>query len=87
MYLFLTKNNEEFKKGFFDKYLELLNISSKTNIKILTKNNNQNRNFRWKNIKEYKKEKMNFVSVEKFFKKIWDIPKKKKKSPNKKVNS
>lgn len=74
MYLFLTKNNEEFKKGFFDKYLELLNISNKTNIKILTKNNNQNRNFRWNNIKEYKKKKMNFASVEEFFKIIWGIP-------------
>ena len=74
MYLFLTKNNEEFKKGFFDKYLELLNISSKPNIRILTKNNNQNRNFHWKNIKEYKKEKINFVSVEEFFKEIWGIP-------------
>lgn len=74
MYLFLTKNNEKFKEGFFDKYLELLNISNKTNIKILTKNNNQNRNFRWNNIKEYKKEKWDFASVEEFFKKIWDIP-------------
>lgn len=71
MYLFLTKNNEKFKEGFFDKYLELLNISNKTNIKILTKNNNQNRNFRWNNIKEYNKEKINFDSVEDFFKTIW----------------
>ena len=73
MYLFLTKNNEEFKKGFFDKYLELLNISNNTNITILTKNNNQNRNFRWKNIKEYNKKKMNYDSVEDFFEKIWGI--------------
>lgn len=73
MYLFLTKNNEEFKKGFFDKYLELLNISNKTNITILTKNNNQNRNFRRKNIKEYNKKKMNYDSVEAFFEKIWGI--------------
>lgn len=78
MYLFLTKNNEKFKKGFFDKYLELLNVSNKPNIKILTKNNNQNRNLRWKNIKEYNKEKMKFDSFEDFFKEIWDIPKNEK---------
>lgn len=84
MYLFLTKNNEEFKKGFFDKYLELLNISNKTNVTILTKNNNQNRNFRWKNIKEYNKKKMNYDSVEAFFEKIWGITIKKEKESEQK---
>ena len=53
MYLFLTKNNEKFKEGFFDKYLELLNISNKTNINIITKNNDRNRNFHSYNIKYY----------------------------------
>lgn len=76
MYLFLTKNNEEFKKGFFDKYLELLNISNKTNINILTKNNDRNRNFHSYNIKYYfSNEKMKFKSIEDFFEKIWGIPK------------
>lgn len=75
MYLFLTKNNEKFKEGFFDKYLELLNISNKTNINILTKNNDRNRNFHSYNIKYYfSDEKMKFKSIEDFFQTIWEIP-------------
>ena len=76
MYLFLTKNNEKFKEGFFDKYLELLNISNKTNINILTKNNDRNRNFHSYNIKYYfSNEKMKFKSIKDFFQTIWGIPK------------
>ena len=87
MYLFLTKTNKSFKDKFFEKYRKLLEINEKSNVKILTKNNSQNRKFHCNNIKEYNKEKMNFASVEAFFEEIWDIPKKMKKSPNKKVNS
>lgn len=86
MYLFLTKTNESFKNIFFENYRKLLKINNNSKVKILTKNNNQNRKFHCNNIKEYKKEKMNFASVEDFFEKIWGIPEK-KKSPNKKVNS
>ena len=74
MYIFLTKTNKTFIDKFFKPYLKLVNIQNRTNIIILTKNNNQNRNFHWNNIKEYKKEKMNFASVEDFFGKIWGIP-------------
>ena len=87
MYIFLTKNNKTFRDKFFNNYLNLVKIQEHTNIIVLTKNNNQNRNFHWNNIKEYEKEKMNFASVEDFFEEVWDIPKKMKKSPNKKVNS
>lgn len=86
MYLFLTKTNESFKNIFFENYRKLLKINNNSKVKILIKNNHQNRKFHCNNIKEYKKEKMNFASVEDFFEKIWGIPEK-KKSPNKKVNS
>ena len=86
MYLFLTKTNESFKNIFFENYRKLLKINNNSKVKILTKNNNQNRKFHCNNIKEYEKEKMNFASVEDFFEKIWGIPEKKKR-PNKKVNS
>ncbi len=76
MYLFLTKTNASFKDKFFEKYRKLLKIDEKSNVKILTKNNSQNRKFHCNNIKKYKKEKMNFASVEDFFKEIWGIPKK-----------
>lgn len=74
MYLFLTKTNKSFKDKFFEKYRKLLKINEKSNVKILTKNNSQNRKFHCNNIKEYNKKKMNFNSVEEFFEKIWGIP-------------
>lgn len=83
MYLFLTKTNESFKNIFFENYRKLLKINNNSKVKILTKNNNQNRKFHCNNIKEYKKEKMNFASVEDFFEKIWGIPEKKKESEQK----
>ena len=74
MYLFLTKTNESFKNKFFENYRKLLKIDKKSNVKILTKNNSQNQKFHCNNIKEYNKKKMNFNSVEVFFKDIWGIP-------------
>lgn len=83
MYLFLTKTNERFKNKFFENYRKLLKINKKSNVKILTKNNSQNRKFHCNNIKEYNKKKMNYDSVEAFFEKIWDIPKNEKESEQK----
>lgn len=76
MYLFLTKNKENFKQNFFDNYLELLNIQNQDNIIILVKKDNQNRNFHFYNIKNYFKngKEISFESVEQFFKEIWGIP-------------
>lgn len=74
MYIFLTKTNKTFIDKFFKPYLKLVNIQNRTNIIILTKNNNQNRNFHWNNIRNYKKGKKTFKSVEDFFGKIWGIP-------------
>lgn len=79
MYIFLTKNNKTFRDKFFNNYLNLVKIQEHTNIIVLIKNNNQNRNFRWNNIKVYNKKKMPFESVEgisnieDFFGKIWGI--------------
>ena len=74
MYIFLTKTNKTFMDKFFKPYLELVNIQDRTNIIVLTKNNNQNRNFHWNNIKNYNKGKKTFNSVEDFFETIWGIP-------------
>lgn len=90
MYIFLTKTNKTFIDQFFKPYLDFVNIQNYTNIIILTKNNNQNRNFHWNNIKNYNKGKKTFKSVEDFFETIWGIPlfkmkRKRKKSESKKV--
>lgn len=75
MYLFLTKNKENFKEKFFDNYLKLLNIQNQDNIIILIKKDNRNRNFHSYNIKNYfdDGEEISFGSVEEFFKEIWNI--------------
>ena len=87
-YIFLTKNNDDFRKKFFDNYLNTLGITKDSKIKVLSKLKGRDRRFNLTNIKYYfSKEQMTFNSVEDFFEKIWGIPKKKKKSPNKKVNS
>lgn len=87
-YIFLTKNNDYFRKKFFDNYLNTLGITEESKIEVLSKLKGRDRRFNLTNIKYYfSKEQMTFNSVEDFFEKIWGIPKKKKKSPNKKVNS
>lgn len=87
-YIFLTKNNDDFRKKFFDNYLNTLGITEESKIEVLSKLKGRDRRFNLTNIKYYfSKEQMTFNSVEDFFEKIWGIPKKKRKSPNKKVNS
>lgn len=75
-YIFLTKNNDGFRKKFFDNYLNTLDITKDSKIKVLSKLNGRNRRFNLTNIKNYFKdgEEISFESVEEFFKEIWAIP-------------
>lgn len=75
-YIFLTKNNDDFRKKFFDNYLDTLEITKDSKIKVLSKLNGRNRRFNLTNIKNYFKdgEEISFESVEEFFKEIWAIP-------------
>lgn len=74
MYLFLTKTNKNFRENFFNNYMELLSAQNQTNIRILTKNNNFNRNFHLNNVKPYPLgKKIKFKNVEEFFETIWGI--------------
>ena len=76
-YIFLTKNNDDFRKNFFDNYLNTLGITKDSKIKVLSKLKGRDRRFNLTNIKYYfSKEQMTFNSVEDFFEEIWDIPKK-----------
>lgn len=76
-YIFLTKNNDDFRKKFFDNYLTTLGITKDSKIKVLSKLKGRDRRFNLTNIKYYfSKEQMTFNSVEDFFEEIWDIPKK-----------
>lgn len=75
-YIFLTKNNNDFRENFFDNYLNTLEITKDSKIKVLSKLNGRNRRFNLTNIKNYFKdgEEISFESVEEFFKEIWAIP-------------
>lgn len=76
-YIFLTKNNDDFRKKFFNKYLKMLGITKESKIKVLSKSNGRNRRFNLTNIKNYFEggEEISFESVEDFFKEIWNISK------------
>lgn len=75
-YIFLTKNNKDFRENFFNKYLVKLKITKESKIKVLSKSNGRNRRFNLTNIKNYfdDGEKISFGTVEEFFKEIWAIP-------------
>lgn len=75
-YIFLTKNNKDFRENFFNKYLKKLKITKESKIKVLSKSNGRNRRFNLTNIKNYfdDGEKISFGTVEEFFKEIWAIP-------------
>ena len=75
-YIFLTKNNEDFREKFFNKYLKKLGITKESKIEVLSKLKGRDRRFNLTNIKYYFSNKqMIFDSVEAFFEKIWEIPK------------
>ena len=74
-YIFLTKNNDDFRNKFFDNYLNTLGITEESKIEVLSKLKGRDRRFNLTNIKYYfSKEQMTFNSVEDFFEKIWGIP-------------
>lgn len=74
-YIFLTKNNDDFRNKFFDNYLNTLGITEESKIEVLSKLKGRDRRFNLANIKYYfSKEQMTFNSVEDFFEKIWGIP-------------
>lgn len=79
LYIFCTKREKTFLDSFLKNYLEgILEITSTSNVKILLKKDDQNRNFNVNNINPYF-ENSGIVFAEndfkEFFKVIWDIPK------------
>lgn len=91
LYIFCTKREKTFLNSFLKNYFEVtLKIIPTSNVQILLKKDDRNRSFNVNNIKSYFEDSgIVFAKndFKEFFKVIWDIPEKMKKSPNKKVNS
>jgi len=82
LYIFCTKREKTFLNSFLKNYFEVtLNITPTSNVKILLKKDDQNRNFNVNNINPYF-ENSGIVFAEndfkEFFRVIWNIPRKQK---------
>ena len=76
LFLFLRKNNEDFRNHFLNKYFEEIQIMNKENIKVLSKKSGSSKYLSNGNVKPFFKESLTNVrtdTVEKFFKDLWGI--------------
>lgn len=76
LFLFLRKNNEDFRNHFLNKYFEEIQIMNKENIKVLSKKSGSSKYLSNGNVKPFFKESLTNVrtdTVKKFFKDLWGI--------------
>ena len=76
LFLFLRKNNQDFRNHFLNKYFEAIQIMNKENIKVLSKKSGSSKYLSNGNVKPFFKESLTSVrtdTVEKFFKDLWGI--------------
>ena len=75
LFLFLRKNNQDFRNHFLNKYFEAIQILENERITVLSKKGSS-KYLSNGNVKPFFKESLTNVqtdTVEKFFKDLWDI--------------
>lgn len=76
LFLFLRKNNKDFRNHFLNKYFEEIQIMNKEKITVLSKKSGASKYLSNGNVKPFYKEPLTNVqtdTVEEFFKDLWGI--------------